>query len=67
MNKMLQLNHLQQETRGGCLSIDPTATKPVPVFSYTDRVDEIDATDFRNILENFIDNAMKLHNVLKNM
>ena len=64
MAKMLQLNYLQQETLGGCLSLDsPTNTKVI--FSYTDRVDEIDAAEFRNILENFIDSAMKLYTILK--
>lgn len=79
--KMLQLNYLQQETRGGCLSLSPlplhsspsSSTEPSSLpdndhhkitFSYTDRIDEIDAHDFRNILENFIDSAMRLHEEL---
>lgn len=61
MERALRLNYLQQETRGGCLSLDGRKL----VFSYTDRVDEIDASDFRNILENFIDSAMRLHGVLE--
>jgi len=64
MEKMLRLNYLQQETRGGCLSLD---SDNKTIFSYTDRVDEIDASDFRNILENFIDSAMKLHTLLSDM
>jgi len=58
MKKMLQLNYLQQETRGGCISLDPMNDEVM--FSYSDRVSEVAATDFRNILENFIDTALTL-------
>jgi len=58
MKKLLQLNYLQQETRGGCISIDPMNDEVM--FSYSDRVAEVAASDFRNILENFIDTALTL-------
>lgn len=58
MKKLLQLNYLQQETRGGCISLDPMNDEVM--FSYSDRVTEVAATDFRNILENFIDTALTL-------
>lgn len=58
MEKCLRLNYLQQETRGGCLSLDPINNEVM--FSYTDRVTEINSTDFRNILENFIDTSLNL-------
>lgn len=58
MKKLLQLNYLQQETRGGCISLDPMNDEVM--FSYSDRVGEVAATDFRNILENFIDTALTL-------
>jgi len=56
--KALQLNYLQQETRGGCLSIDPVNDEIM--FSYTDRIAEVNSTDFRNILENFIETALNM-------
>lgn len=58
MKKLLQLNYLQQETRGGCISLDPMNDEVM--FSYSDRVSEVAGTDFRNILENFIDTALTL-------
>lgn len=58
MKKLLQLNYLQQETRGGCISLDPMNDEVM--FSYSDRVTEVAGTDFRNILENFIDTALTL-------
>ena len=57
--KALQLNYLQQETRGGCLSIDPVNDEVM--FSYTDRIAEVNSTDFRNILENFIETSLNMH------
>ena len=45
MEKCLRLNYLQQETRGGCLSKDPINAELM--FSYTDRITEINSTDFR--------------------
>ena len=56
--KALRLNYLQQETRGGCLSLDPFNMEIL--VSYTDRIDEITSTDFRNVLENFIDKGLEL-------
>lgn len=58
MKKILQLNYLQQETRGGCIALDPMNDDII--FSYSDRVTEINGTEFRNILENFIDTALNL-------
>jgi|GEM_PF-1397982 len=58
MRKLLQLNYLQQDTRGGCVSLDPMNDEVM--FSYSDRVTEVAPTDFRNILENFIDTALSL-------
>ena len=63
--KAMQMNYLQQETRGGCLALDPINDEVV--FSYTDRCEEVNATDFRNILENFIDTALKLHEEMNNV
>lgn len=63
MEKCLRLNYLQQETRGGCLSLDPINNEVM--FSYTDRITEINSTDFRNILENFIDTSLSLHTELE--
>eukprot|EP00566_Odontella_aurita_P019946 CAMPEP_0113526380 /NCGR_PEP_ID=MMETSP0015_2-20120614/706_1 /TAXON_ID=2838 /ORGANISM="Odontella" /LENGTH=295 /DNA_ID=CAMNT_0000424693 /DNA_START=232 /DNA_END=1119 /DNA_ORIENTATION=+ /assembly_acc=CAM_ASM_000160 len=58
-NKALELNYLQQETRGGCLSIDPI-NKDL-IFSYTDKVRSVrGSADFRTILENFLDTASRL-------
>ncbi len=65
MKKLLQLNYLQQETRGGCLSLDPMNDEVM--FSYSDRVAEITSTDFRNILENFIDTALTLSKALSSL
>jgi hypothetical protein len=56
--KLLQLNYLQQETRGGCIGID--STNDDVIFSYSDRINEINGTEFRNILENFIDTSLQL-------
>ncbi|MES2663400.1 MAG: CesT family type III secretion system chaperone, partial [Pseudomonadota bacterium] len=58
MTKLLQMNYLQQETRGGCIALDPMSDEVF--FSYSDRVNEVNVTDFRNILENFIDTAINL-------
>ena len=61
--KALRLNYLQQETRGACLGVDKNTNELI--LSYTDRINEINSTDFRNILENFIDTALKLEKDLK--
>lgn len=58
MKKLLQLNYLQQETRGGSIGLDPTNDDVI--FSYSDRINEINGTEFRNILENFIDTSLQL-------
>eukprot|EP00521_Asterionellopsis_glacialis_P014571 CAMPEP_0195293276 /NCGR_PEP_ID=MMETSP0707-20130614/12087_1 /TAXON_ID=33640 /ORGANISM="Asterionellopsis glacialis, Strain CCMP134" /LENGTH=289 /DNA_ID=CAMNT_0040353953 /DNA_START=202 /DNA_END=1071 /DNA_ORIENTATION=+ len=59
-DKLLSLNYLQQETRGGCLSVQKTSFGSEILFSYMDRVFELSAQDFQNILENFIDTTTKL-------
>lgn len=59
-DKLLALNYLQQETRGGCLSVQKTPFGSEILFSYMDRVFELSAQDFQNILENFIDTTTKL-------
>ncbi len=60
--RALQLNYLQQETRGGCLSLDPVNDEVM--FSYTDRIAEVNSTDFRNILENFIETSLNMYKEL---
>lgn len=62
MTKCMTLNYLQQETRGGCLSLDPRVNEIL--FSYSDRVNEITQQDFRTVLENFIDAALYLNRIL---
>jgi len=62
MKKMLAVNYLQQETRGGCMSLDPVTNEVV--FSYADRIDEINGTEFRNVLENYIDTTLKIYGQL---
>lgn len=56
--RVLELNYLQQETKGGCLSVDPMNSQIV--FSYIDRVSEINDFEFQNIVENFIDTSLNL-------
>lgn len=58
MRKILLMNYLQQDTRGGCIGMDETNSDII--FSYSDRVNEINSTEFRNILENFIDTSLQL-------
>lgn len=65
LQKAMELNYLQQETRGGCLSCEKSNGGNNLFFSYTDRVEDVDSTDFRNILENFIDTALTLSAVFK--
>ncbi len=63
MRKILLMNYLQQETRGGCIGMDETNDDLI--FSYSDRVNEINSTEFRNILENFIDTSLQLSKQLE--
>lgn len=66
LQKAMELNYLQQETMGGCLSCENANNGGNNLFfSYTDRVEDVDSTDFRNILENFIDTALTLSAVFK--
>lgn len=58
---MLELNRLQSETRGGILSIKKHENGQYDIFfSYSDRINEISAADFCNIVPNFIETAGKL-------
>ncbi|CAB9513985.1 U-box domain-containing protein [Seminavis robusta] len=65
LQKAMALNYLQQETRGGCMGWDKVNDELM--FSYSDRVNEINATDFRNILENYIDTALSTSKIFKEM
>jgi len=62
-NRKLELamkkNYFEQGTRSGWLSTDPNTEDLI--YLYKDPVYEINATDFRNILENFIDTALQLY------
>lgn len=63
--KALEFNFLQGDTRGGCLSIRTHENgESELLFSYTDRVREVGAKDFNNILLNFVDTALSLRNRL---
>lgn len=63
----LALNFLQGDTRGGCLSIRKNNSSDQEImFSYTDRVPEISARDFSNILLNFVETSMVLREKLLN-
>ena len=47
------------DTRGGCLSVKRNNSgQPEVMFSYTDRVAEITARDFVNIIINFTETAV---------
>jgi hypothetical protein len=59
--RALELNFLQVDTRGGCLSI---RNQGELVFSYTDRVGEITAKDFSNIFRCFIETTLNLRDRL---
>mmetsp|Transcript_41305 Transcript_41305/g.61147 ORF Transcript_41305/g.61147 Transcript_41305/m.61147 type:complete len:275 (-) Transcript_41305:83-907(-) len=61
---MLKLNFFQTETRGGCLSMQKLDSKTDIIFSYRDRVTEINLGDFFNIIYNFVQIALKLRYVL---
>jgi hypothetical protein len=63
--RALELNFLQVDTRGGCLSIRNHANDHAElVFSYTDRVGEITAKDFSNIFRSFIKTTLNLRDRL---
>lgn len=62
---LLEMNFSQGDTRGGCLSVKKNSDGQSEVmFSYTDRVAEICASDFNNILLNFLDTTLKLRQKL---
>lgn len=67
-DRLLELNFLQGETRGGVLSLKKhgpeLGCKQEVIFSYNDRVTEVSATDFTNILFNFVETAIVLRNQL---
>ena len=53
------------DTRGGCLSVKRNiAGQPEVMFSYTDRVAEITARDFANIIVNFAETAVLIRKKL---
>lgn len=67
-DRILQLNYLQQQTRGGCISVTKVmndGNKGIDLsevlFSYTDRVMEISSHEFKNVLENFTITTVGLH------
>jgi len=74
--RALELNFLQGDTRGGCLSIRrqcagttnrggiTNGNKGEIMFSYTDRVTEISSRDFSNILLNFVETSVALRDKL---
>uniref|UniRef100_A0A6U3SM11 Uncharacterized protein n=1 Tax=Ditylum brightwellii TaxID=49249 RepID=A0A6U3SM11_9STRA len=53
----MQLNYLQQETRGGVIACGDNGEL---YFMYEDSIN-VNPSDFRNILENFIDTALDLN------
>jgi hypothetical protein len=64
-DRILELNFLQGDTRGGCLSAKKHEDgKAEVLFSYTDRVSEVSAQDFCNILLNFVETAVSLRSKL---
>jgi hypothetical protein len=62
--RALALNFLQGDTRGGCLSIRSKEAGDEIMFSYTDRVPEVSARDFSNILLNFVETSVVLREKL---
>lgn len=69
--RALELNFLQDDTRGGCLSIrrhsigvNDIGNKGEVMFSYTDRVADLSARDFSNILLNFVETSVVLRDKL---
>lgn len=62
----LALNFLQGDTRGGCLSIRNNHDSKEIMFSYIDRVPEVSARDFSNILLNFVETSVVLREKLLN-
>ncbi|CAB9507325.1 U-box domain-containing protein 12 [Seminavis robusta] len=58
---MLELNRIHSETRGGTLSLKKHGNGQYDIyFSYSDRIGEISAADFCNIVPNFIETALRL-------
>jgi Tir chaperone protein (CesT) family len=62
--RAMELNFLQGDTRGGCLSVRSHSGHKEIMFSYTDRVPEVSARDFSNILLNFVETAVTLREKL---
>jgi len=64
-SRAMEMNFLQVDTRGGCLSVRKHEDgRSELVFSYTDRVREITASDFTNILRSFIETSQSLRSEL---
>jgi hypothetical protein len=57
--------YLSGETRGGCLATTRNLDgRSEVVFSYSDRIPEVNADDFRTVLNNFVETAASLRNKL---
>jgi hypothetical protein len=53
------------ETRGGCLATTKNLDgRSEVVFSYSDRIPEVNADDFRTVLNNFVETAASLRSKL---
>jgi len=59
----LALNLFQHETRGAALAIDPNSNQLV--LSWAKPVDEIEPSEFSNIVQNLLDTAAKLKKHLR--
>jgi hypothetical protein len=66
LERALQLNFLQGETRGGCLSLRKSKDGSMGeiIFSYSDRISEVSSRDFSNILLNFAETSASLRDKL---
>jgi hypothetical protein len=66
-DRMLLLNSLQCETKGGSLSLrkDELYGTSEVVFSYHDRVSEVSSTDFVSVLMNFVDTCFEIRRKLQ--
>ena len=61
LRQALELNYLQQQTRGGMISMySSSGNRNELFFMYEDSVN-INSVSFRNILENFIDPSLELY------
>jgi len=64
--RALELNFLQVETKGGCLSIQRRqGNVPTLTFSYTQKIRYLTGDEFANILDSFADTALRIHHDLR--